>query len=174
MKFSLYVTDSQSGQKIPVSAAKATPSDLRVTTAPPQWQTDWTSSYIQDSGFDLFAFKTQQGELVALGAYEICVNTVAVHIVYMESQADSNPVLCGRPNYQNIGRALIAFGIKLSVDAGFSGDVTLDAKTTELERHYSKTYGAVRLPSRHSSSAPRYLICDTAARDIFTLYLEEG
>lgn len=173
MRFSLFITDNQSGQKVPVFMERATTEDLKITTIPPQWQTDWTSDYIQNSGFELYALKTCAGELAALGAYEICGDTVAVHIVYMESQAESNPVISETLKYRHIGRALIAFGIKLSVDAGFSGDVTLDAKTAELETHYISTYGAIKLPSRYTSAAPRYLICDRAARDIFTLYLEE-
>ena len=60
---------------------------------------------------------------MALGVYEISEDVVTVHIVYMESQAQSNPTLCERPKYRGIGRALIAYGIKLSVDAGFNGDV---------------------------------------------------
>ena len=75
--------------------------------------------------------------------------------------------------YRGIGRALIAFGIKLSVDAGFNGDVTLDAKTPELARHYERDFGAVRIPGRDSSAAPRYLICDESAQMIFIDYLEE-
>ena len=173
MRFALFVTGGQDRRKIPVFSEKATEEDLQVTVAPPRWQTDWTSDYIRNSGFDLYAFKTQDGELIALGAYEICVNTVAVHIVYMESQSDSNPVISNQRKYSHIGRAMIAFGIKLSVDAGFNGDVTLDTKTSELEEHYSKTFGAIKLPGRYPSAAPRYLICDAAARDIFTLYLEE-
>lgn len=69
---------------------------------------------------------------------------------------------------------MIAYGIKLSVDAGFNGDVTLDAKTPELARHYERDFGAVRLPERDRGTAPRYLICDEAAQMIFTDYLEEG
>lgn len=173
MRFSLFITDNQHGHKVPVSMERATAEDLKLTTVPPQWQTDWTSDYIRNSGFDLYALKNCDGELVALGAYEICGETVAVHIVYMESQAESNPVISESQKYRHIGRALIAFGIKLSVDAGFSGDVTLDAKTVELETHYISAYGAIKLPSRYVSAAPRYLICDRAARDIFTIYLEE-
>ena len=112
--------------------------------------------------------------MVALGAYEINEDVVTVHIVYMESQAESNLTLVEIPKYRGLGRALVAYGIKLSVDAGFNGDVTLDAKTPELARHYEKDFGAVRLPSRESSAAPRYLICDEAAQMIFTDYLEEG
>ena len=113
-------------------------------------------------------------ELVALGVYEISEDVVTVHIVYMESQAQSNPTLCERPKYRGIGRALIAYGIKLSVDAGFNGDVTLDAKTPELARHYERDFGALLIPGRKRGAAPRYLICDEAARDIFVSYFEEG
>ena len=66
---------------------------------------------------------------------------------------------------------LIAYGIKLSIDNGFRGDVVLEAKTTELARHYEEDYGAVRLPA-FSSAAPRFLIADSAAKAIFFSYLE--
>lgn len=79
----------------------------------------------------------------------------------------------GTPKYRGIGRALVAYGIKLSVDAGFNGDVTLDAKTPELAQHYEQDFGAVRLPGRGAGVTPRYLICDEAAQRIFTDYLEE-
>jgi len=160
--------------KVPVAAKKATARDLSVTTVDPKWQTDWASGYITKSGFDIYAFHTQEDELVALGAYELGESSVAVHIVYMESQAESNKTLVSLPKYLGIGRALVAFGIKLSVDAGHNGDVTLDAKTPELAAHYERDLGAVRLPGRSSAVAPRYLICDEAAMDIFTDYLEES
>ena len=72
--------------------------------------------------------------------------------------------LCG------IGRLLIAYGIKLSVDHGFGGDVVLEAKTTELANHYINDFGAVKLPS--FSGAPRLLVADDAAKRIFFSYLE--
>ena len=73
--------------------------------------------------------------------------------------------------YRGIGRLLIAYGIKLSVDHGFDGDVVLEAKTPELARHYEEDFGAVRLPI-FDASAPRYLIADKAASQIFMNYLE--
>lgn len=152
---------------------KASAQDLGVTATDPKRRSDWASDYITKSGFDLYAFHTSEGELVALGAYELGENSVVVHIVYMESQAESNRTLVSLPKYLGIGRALVAFGIKLSVDAGHNGDVTLDAKTPELAVHYERDFGAVRLPGRSSAAAPRYLICDEAAMDIFTGYLEE-
>ena len=171
--FRLYIW-SKEKRKIFVTAARATHHDLEVTCGDPQWQTDWTSDYITSSGFDLYALKTVEGELVALGAYEVRNGNLGVHIVYLESQAESNLTLTEAPKYRGIGRVLVAYGIKLSVDAGFNGDITLDAKTPELARHYEKDFGAVRLPGRGQNSAPRYLICDEAAQIIFTDYLEEG
>ena len=159
--------------RIPVKAVKADRTDLEITKAAPRWQTDWTTDYITASGFDLYALKTSEGELVALGAYEIRESNMALHIVYMESQAESNLVLTDTPKYRGIGRALVAWGIKLSVDAGFNGDVTLDAKTSELARHYEQDFGAIQVPGRVPGAAPRYLICDEAAQLIFTDYLEE-
>lgn len=173
VRFGLYIWDRH-GKKIPSFTIKATKEDLESTITDPTWQTDWTSEYITQSGFDIYAMKTQTGELVALGAYEIGEDIVTVHIVYMESQVQSNPTLCKAPKYRGIGRALVAYGIKLSVDAGFNGDVTLDAKTPELAKHYEQDFGAVLVPGREKGGAPRYLICDEAARDIFTDYLEEG
>lgn len=172
-RFELFVWNRE-GKKVPAQALRATRMDLETTLAAPTWQTNWTTKYIMESGFDIYALKTKVGELVALGAYEIGEDVVAVHIVYMESQAESNPTLCKEPRYRGIGRALVAYGIKLSVDAGFNGDVTLDAKTPELAKHYERDFGAIPLPGRGNGSAPRYLICDEAAIDIFTSYLEEG
>lgn len=143
------------------------------TTQEPHWQTNRTSDCIPQSRFDVYECKTQAGELVALGAYEISESAVAVHIVYMESQAQSNPTLCKSPRYHGIGWVLIAYGIKLSVDAGFKGNVTLDAKTPELAKHYERDFGALPILGRERGAAPRYLICDEAARDIFVSYLED-
>ena len=57
----------------------------------------------------------------------------------MEAQPESNPTLDGgNPKYTGIGRLMIAFGIKLSIDNGFAGDVILEAKTTALAKHYEK------------------------------------
>ena len=119
VQFRPFVYDAMN-RRVPVTIEPITPQDAATTTKEPRWQTDWTSEYISKGKFDVYGLKTQVGELVALGAYEISEDVVTVHIVYMESRAQSNPTLCGRPKYHGIGRALIAYGIKLSVDAGFN------------------------------------------------------
>ena len=60
--------------------------------------------------------------------------------------------------------------MKLSAD-GLSGDVVPEAKTTALGEHYVQDFDAVVLPSL-SSSAPRLLIADDAAKRIFFRYLQ--
>ena len=91
----------------------------------------------------------------------------------MEARPESNPTLDGgTPKYTGIGRLMIALGIKLSIDNGFAGDVILEAKTTALAKHYEKDFGAILLPT-FQSSAPRYLIADDAAKQIFLTYLSE-
>ena len=170
MQFRPFVYDAMN-QQVPVAIEPMIPQDAATTTKEPRWQTDWTSEYISKGKFDIYGLKTQIGELVALGAYEINEDVVTVHIVYMESQAQSNPTLCKRPKYHGIGRALIAYGIKLSIDSGLTGDVVLEAKTTSLAKHYEEDFGAVLLPT-FQSSAPRYLIADEAAKRIFFTYLD--
>lgn len=169
MQFRPFVYDEEN-QQIPVSIMPMSRADAASTNLPPAWQTSWTSEYLMDERFEKYAAKVG-GELIALAAYEILEHSLVVHLVYMEAQPESNPTLDGgRPKYTGIGRLMIAYGIKMSIDSGFAGDVVLEAKTTELARHYEKDFGAVQLPT-FESSAPRYLIADEAAKHIFFTYL---
>lgn len=145
MRFRSFVFD-QGDQQIPVSIVPMTQADAELTNLPPMWQTSWTSEYLSAERFEKYAAKVGD-ELIALGAYEILSNSLVVHIVYMEAQPESNPNLDGgAPKYTGIGRLMIAYGIRLSIDNGFAGDVVLEAKTTELARHYETDFGAVPLP----------------------------
>ncbi len=169
MRFQPFVFDSDSEQ-IPVTIEQMTQEDAELTNADPIWQTSWTSEYLTDKRFEKYAAKVGD-ELIALGAYEILSNALVVHIVYMEAHPESNPTLHnGVPKYTGIGRLMIAYGIKLSIDNGLTGDVVLEAKTASLARHYEEDFGAVQLPT-FRSSAPRYLIADEAAKRIFFTYL---
>lgn len=169
MIFSPFVTDSE-GKRVEVSIKPMRIKDAEQTDSPPVWQTSWTSEYLADERFEKYAAKAGD-ELIALGAYEILEHLLIVHIAYMEAHPDSNPTMYeGHPKYSGIGRLMIAYGIKLSIDNGFEGDVVLEAKTTGLAKHYERDFGAVRLPG-FKSSAPRYLIADEAAKRIFFTYL---
>ena len=170
MRFTPFVVDS-SGNHIPVDIAPMTEADA-IRTEETGWQTAWTSEYIQSSDAEKYAIK-HDGELIGLGAYEVQNEHLVVHIIYMEAQPESNPTMdAGAPKYTKIGRLLIALGIKLSIDSGFFGDVVLEAKTTELYRHYVDDFGAIPLAAGYDA-APRPLIADNAARSIFFCYLME-
>lgn len=169
MRFQPFVLDRE-GRQVPVRIEPMTQDDARLTNQEPTWQTSWTSEFLSDENFQRYAARVGD-ELVALAAYELQEHALVVHIVYMEAQPESNPTLDGgAPRYTGIGRLMIAYGIKLSIDNGFAGDVVLEAKTTQLARHYEQGFGAIRLPV-FSSSAPRYLIADEAAKRIFFTYL---
>lgn len=169
MQFIPFVYDKAHAH-ISVSIEPMTLSDAEATDHHPLWQTSWTSEYLSDPRFEKYAAKVEK-ELIALAAYEILKTALVVHIAYVEAHPASNPTLDGgEAKYTGIGRLMIAYGIKLSIDNGFAGDVILEAKTTELARHYEKDFGAVRLPM-FGSSAPRYLIADEAAKQIFFTYL---
>lgn len=170
MQFVPYLLDAENNI-IPVEVEEMTAQDAAATNQPPIWQTSWTSAFIQQSRTERYAVKRGE-ELIALGAYEVLSNVLLVHIVYMEAQPASNPTMDGgTPKYRGIGRLLIAQGIKLSIDNGFGGNVVLEAKTTELAEHYMRDFGAVRLPGL-PDAAPRFLIADVAAKQIFFSYLK--
>ena len=119
--------------------------------------------------------KTDDGELVALAAYQISGRKAYVYILYAESAPASNPVLTKKAErkYCGIGAALIAFGIKFSIDNGCRGDVVFDAKTDELAKHYAEDFGAKRIPSAMSGGPKRFMLADEDAWMLFSKYLVE-
>lgn len=148
LRFQPFVWNGQ-GEQVPVTIKLMTREDAQLTNAPPSWQTSWTSDFLSDDRFRRYASNVGN-ELVALAAYEILENALIIHIVYMEAQPESNPTLDdGQPKYTGSGRFMIAYGIKLSIDQGFAGDVVLETKTPELAKHYERGFRAVRLPVFH-------------------------
>ena len=132
-RFVPFIIKTDGSQNISVKIVRMKKSDAVQTEKEPVWQTSWLSDYIQDDAFEKYALKTSDGELVALAAYEILENDVMVHITYIESQPESNPTIVGHSKkYQGIGRVLIAYGIKLSIDHECGGTVTFEAKVPEL------------------------------------------
>lgn len=171
MVFTPYIF-TQEQQPLPVRIVKMRKADAQKTVGTPAWQSDWTSSYITQSGCLKYAVRTNDDELIALGMYELLDKALVVRIVYMEAQPESNPTLCGNTRkYTGIGKLLIAFGIKLSIDNGFGGDVILEAKTDALAAHYRDDFGGIELPS-FDGTAPRFLIQGEAAKNLFFSYLK--
>lgn len=166
-----FILQAESNTHVDVKITRMKKSDALQTGKNPAWQTNWTSDYIQNPSFEKYALKTVDGELVALAAYEIQEQDVMVHITYIESHPASNPTIVGHSKkYVGIGRVLIAYGVKLSIDHECGGTVTFEAKVPELAEHYMRDYGACPLPS--FGGAPRYELSGEAAMNVFVTYLK--
>ena len=122
-----YVTDSTTRNRVNIEINAATKADLDATRN--GWQTVWNTDFILDPQKEKYAAKTEDGEIIALGAYRVRKGSVAVYIAYIESQPESNPTLVEHKKYSGIGKAMIAFGIQLSIDASCNGVVVFEAKS---------------------------------------------
>lgn len=164
-----YVTESATGNRTNIEIEAATKDDLEITKS--DWQTVWNTEFILDPQKEKYVAKTENGEIVALGAYRVREGSVAVYIAYIESQPESNPTLTKHKKYQGIGKAMIAFGIQLSIDANCNGVIVFEAKTDDLEQHYIRDFGARPVASLYPDGPKTFMIADQAAKDIFSSYL---
>lgn len=174
MIFQPYIVRRKDDEKIKTVIEPATQEELEQTTKVPLWQTDWTSDYLAGANVEKYALKTEDGELVALGAYAVIGREAYVYILYLESAPASNPTLTVKieRRYYGIGEVMIAFGIKFSIDNGCRGDVVFEAKTDELAEHYARDFGARNLPSR-AGGPRRFMLADEEAWHLFSKYLTE-
>lgn len=177
MIFSPYVLQKSNHACIHVEILPATTEDMDSTRREPRWQTNWTSAYLSNPAVEKYAMKSPDGELIALGAYQITGRKAYVYIIYAESAPHSNPTMESKHvrKYYGIGAALIAFGIKFSIDHGCRGDVVFEAKTDELAKHYTEDFHARQIPSVSYGGPKRFMLADEDAWRLFSRYLtEEG
>lgn len=171
MEFMPFVVKAGTQERISAKIEEMTKDDAKKTTSEPFWQTDWTSDYLSNPDFLTYALKiAETDELVGLAAYSLENEQMTVQIVYMESHPESNPTITKKKKYDGIGKVLIAYGIKLSIDSELLGDVFLEAKTSELEKHYVECYGAYPV-ARNPGGPARFAISDNEASAIFVTYL---
>ena len=88
-----YVTESTTGNRVNIEIDAATKTDLDATRN--DWQTVWNTDFILDPQKEKYAAKTEDGEIIALGAYHVRKGSVSVYIAYIESQPESNPTFSG-------------------------------------------------------------------------------
>lgn len=175
MMFQPYVILSENGDRVLVKISPAIREDLDATRRSPKWQTDWNTEYLADPTVEKYTVKSPEGELIALGAYQIRGRSAYVYILYMESAPHSNPTMKSRAErkYYGIGELLIAFGIKYSIDHGCRGDVVMEAKTEQLAKHYETAFHATRIPGERSDGPKRYMLVDEDAWAVFSKFLIE-
>ena len=71
MIFLPYVLQKSNHACVQVEILPATIEDVNSTRREPRWQTDWASAYLSNPAAEKYAMKTPDGELIALGAYQI-------------------------------------------------------------------------------------------------------
>lgn len=142
----LFVQDPSADKNIPVIAEKATEQDLEATK---DWQTDWTTPFARQLPNQVALRRADDQELLGLMAYELDESCLAVEVIYLESARHSNANLLhiegGKKRYYGIAKALFAYAVQVSLDAGFDGVLMFKAKTSELLDYYKREFGACQV-----------------------------
>ena len=138
----LFVLDI-GGNEVPTYVSPATAGDLQATT---KWQTKWTSKATQDMPNKVALRRTDTNELLGLMAYAVDDAILAVEIIYVESADHSNANLLHATGeakrYIGIAKAMFAYAVQISKEAGFDGVLIFKAKTSELLEYYMREFGA--------------------------------
>ena len=168
----LFVLDAISDEKISACIQMATDQDFAATQ---HWQTSWNSAYAQKLPNKVALHRKDNGELLGLMSYELDERGLAVEILYMESARHSNANLVhaegGKKRYLGIAKALFAYAVQISLDAGFDGVLVFKAKTSELLDYYMKEYGARQVGSYDPF---RLVIWEDAAEQLIAEFRKES
>ncbi|MDO5595054.1 MAG: hypothetical protein Q4G01_09645 [Eubacteriales bacterium] len=139
----LFVLEAASEKKVSAIVRPATEQDLAATR---DWQTNWKSAFARQLPNRVTLCRTDNRELLGLMSYELDQASLAVELIYLESARHSNANLLhaegGSKRYYGIAKALFAYAVQTSMDAGFDGVLVFKAKTSELLEYYMKEFGA--------------------------------
>ena len=167
----LFVLEYASNAKIPTVVKTATEQDLIATR---DWQTVWTTPYAKQLPNKVALHRKDNDELLGLMSYELDEDGLAVEILYLENARHSNANLLhsegGSKKYVGIAKALFAYAIQISLDAGFDGVLIFKAKTSELLSYYMEKFGARQVASYDPY---RLVIWEDAAEDILSTFTME-
>lgn len=168
----LFVLDAISNGKIPVDVKMATEQDFEATQ---HCQTSWDSTYARTLPNKVALHRKDTDELLGLMSYELDERGLAVEILYMESARHSNANLVhaegGHKKYLGIAKAMFAYAVQISLDAGFDGVLVFKAKTSELLDYYMKEYGARQVGSYDPF---RLVIWEDAAEQLIAEFRKES
>lgn len=168
----LFVRDAVSGEKISTVVSPATEQDLAATRT---WQTSWETPFAVQLPNKVALCRTDNGELLGLMSYELDEKGLAVEIIYMESARHSNANLLraegGHKRYYGIAKALFAYAVQVSLDAGFDGVLVFKAKTSDLLDYYARAFGARRAAAYDPF---RMIIWEDAAEQIIAEFRRDS
>lgn len=168
----LFVLDAISNERIPADVEMATEQDFAATQ---NWQTSWNSTYAQTLPNKVALHRKDNNELLGLMSYELDDRGLAVEILYMESARHSNANLVhaegGHKKYLGIAKAMFAYAVQISLNAGFDGVLVFKAKTSDLLDYYMKEYGARQVGSYDPF---RLVIWEDAAERLIAEFRKES
>ena len=168
----LFVLDAISNERIPADVEMATEQDFAATQ---NWQTSWNSTYAQTLPNKVALHRKDNNELLGLMSYELDDRGLALEILYMESARHSNANLVhaegGHKKYLGIAKAMFAYAVQISLDAGFDGVLVFKAKTSDLLDYYMKEYGARQVGSYDPF---RLVIWEDAAERLIAEFRKES
>lgn len=168
----LFVLDAISNERIPADVEMATEQDFAATQ---NWQTSWNSTYAQTLPNKVALHRKDNDELLGLMSYELDDRGLAVEILYMASARHSNANLVhaegGHKKYLGIAKAMFAYAVQISLDAGFDGVLVFKAKTSDLLDYYMKEYGARQVGSYDPF---RLVIWEDAAERLIAEFRKES
>lgn len=167
----LFVWDHDVSHQIPADVRPASDADLEQTKL---WQTLWTSGAAKQMPNKVALCRTDNGELLGLMSYELDQKGLAVEVIYIESAGHSNANLLrisgqGK-KYVGIAKALLAYAVQVSLNAGFDGVLYFRAKTDRLREYYMQEFHAVPVGR---FDPYRLVIWEDAARELAAVYRRE-
>jgi hypothetical protein len=138
------------------------------------WQTNWTTEFAMRIPNKVALHRADNNELLGLMSYELDEQGLAVEIIYVENARHSNANLLhaegAQKRYVGIARAMFAYAIQVSLDAGFGGVLIFRAKTSNLLEYYRREFGAQQVGAYDPF---RMVIWEEAAEAIISDYLVE-
>lgn len=170
MELELFVFRTASAERIPVTVRSATKQDFQETVQG-GWQTSWNSQSARKFPNKVALEVSDTHELLGLMSYSCDEHFLAVEIVYLESQPQSNANLLHitqqQKAYTGIAKAFFAYAAAESISHGYDGVLVFKAKTDVLLEYYIREFGA-RPVSRYDPF--RLVIWEDAAQKLISEY----
>ena len=134
------IESTETGESFDTLVLPVGKADLRGVTKKNGWRFDWKLELAETNG-QVYKLVTQKEPDVIQGlvSFEKYPDHIYMRLI------ENAPANVGKgKKYVGVSNTLIAYGCKLSQDAGFGGVVAFKAKT-ELIEHYQNKLGATRI-----------------------------
>lgn len=164
-KFTPCLEDTKTGELVPTVYRKVSKNELSELKG---WNFNWLSNDLADT--EIYKLCLDYDDTIqGLVAITDCKRDMAVYVNIAESAPHN---LGENKRFSGVGGHLFAIAARISHEKNYGGFVFMDAKNTELVKHYTQTLGAVLLGRPH----PYRMFIDeeNAAKLLSTYHFEEG